>query len=491
MSIRLRLTAWYTGILAVTLILFNVSIYGFVWYNTYQDVKDRLKDQARQIISSQGYSLTQGLDFYLDRMEAERLENAQLFAQTHIYISGVTKYSQNMIDMKIDFPIPDPQSLNKEIEFQNITIGKNSFLMHQVPIVLNGNNLIGVLQLAAYTGAEDRFMEQMKTVLLFGSFITIAIASSLGLFLARKSISPIEKVIQATNGIQTGNDLSVRIDYDGPNDEIGRLIGTVNGMLARTEGFYNELDEAYKAQRRFVSDASHELRTPLTTIRGNVDLLKKIWSQGNAGHLDMDEESLKKFSTEAVDDIAGESERMSRLVNDLLSLARADAGHTLNKEPVMMHTMVEEVVRRAQFLPRQVDWIHGDLDALKDACVHGSKDYLQQMLFIFIENAFKYTSEGSVMLDAVRSGDQIGIRIVDTGIGMDRSEVPLIFDRFYRADPSRGVTPGTGLGLSIAKWIIDEHGGSVEVMTKLDIGTTFIIWLPATFYALPESGIIE
>ncbi|MOA39681.1 Alkaline phosphatase synthesis sensor protein PhoR [compost metagenome] len=113
------------------------------------------------------------------------------------------------------------------------------------------------------------------------------------------------------------------------------------------------------------------------------------------------------------------------------------------------------------------------------------------MLFIFIENAFKYTSEGSVMLDAVRSGDQIGIRIVDTGIGMDRSEVPLIFERFYRADPSRGVTPGTGLGLSIAKWIIDEHGGSVEVMTKLNIGTTFIIWLPATFNALPESGIIE
>lgn len=490
MSIRLRLTAWYTGILAVTLILFNVSIYGFVWFNTYQDVKNRLKDQARQIISSQGYSIRQGLDFYLDRTEAERLENAQLFAQTHIYINDVTKYSQNMIDLQIKFPIPDPKALTKEIEFQNISIDNNTFLMYQVPIVLD-SNLIGVLQLGAYTGAEARFMEQMKTVLLFGSLISIAIASTLGLFLARKSIAPIEKVIQATNGIQTGNDLSVRIDYDGPNDEIGRLIGTVNGMLARTEGFYNELDEAYKAQRRFVSDASHELRTPLTTIRGNVDLLKKMWSQGNAGHLDLDEESLNKFSTEAVDDIAGESERMSRLVNDLLSLARADAGHTLNKEPVMMHSIVEEVVRRAQFLPRQVEWIHGDLDALKGACVHGGKDHLQQMLFIFIENAFKYTSEGSVMLDAVRSGDQIGIRIVDTGIGMDRSEVPLIFERFYRADPSRGVTPGTGLGLSIAKWIIDEHGGSVEVMTKLNIGTTFIIWLPATFNALPESGIIE
>ncbi|MOA01753.1 Sensor protein SrrB [compost metagenome] len=240
------------------------------------------------------------------------------------------------------------------------------------------------------------------------------------------------------------------------------------------------------AQRRFVSDASHELRTPLTTIRGNVDLLKKIWSEGDAGQLHLDEESLQKFSIEAVDDIAGESQRMSRLVNDLLSLARADAGHTLTKEPLALPVLIEEVARRAQFLPREVDWVQGEMTALEGASVLGSKDYLQQMLFIFIENAFKYTSEGSVMMDAVRSGDQIGIRIVDTGIGMDRSEVPHIFERFYRADPSRGVTQGTGLGLSIAKWIIDEHDGSVEVMTKLGVGTTFIIWLPATFNALPE-----
>ncbi|SDF82945.1 Signal transduction histidine kinase [Fontibacillus panacisegetis] len=485
MSIRIRLTAWYTGILAVTLILFSASIYGFVRYNTYQEVKNRLEDQANRIISSQGFSITQGLDLTLNPKQAERLEYVQLYAQIHNYVNGFTRYSQNMLDQQMEFPIPDPQTIPEQIVFQNVTLEDNSFLMCQVPVYLN-NNLIAILQLAAYTGAEDRLMERMKSVLIFGFFITIVIASTLGLFLARKSMTPIEKVIQAANGIQTGNDLSVRIDYDGPNDEIGQLIGTVNGMLSRTEGFYNELDDAYKAQRRFVSDASHELRTPLTTIRGNVDLLKKIWSDGDAGHLHLDEDSLKKFSIEAVDDIAGESQRMSRLVNDLLSLARADAGHTLSKEPLALSTLIEEVVRRAQFLPRQVDWVQGDLDAVQDASVLGSKDYLQQMLFIFIENAFKYTSEGSVMMDAVRSGDQVGIRIVDTGIGMDRSEVPLIFERFYRADPSRGVTQGTGLGLSIAQWIIDEHDGSVEVMTKLGVGTTFIIWLPATFNALPE-----
>lgn len=142
-------------------------------------------------------------------------------------------------------------------------------MLYERPLVY-GNTIVGLLQLAADTNAENRIMDQLKTVLLFGSFITIAVASTFGLFLARQSMAPIGKVIEAANGIQKGTDLSVRIEYDGPSDEIGRLIGTVNNMLARTEGFYKELDEAYANQRRFVSDASHELRTPLTTIRGTL-----------------------------------------------------------------------------------------------------------------------------------------------------------------------------------------------------------------------------
>ncbi|WP_068786687.1 sensor histidine kinase [Paenibacillus phocaensis] len=485
MSIRLRLTAWYTGILAVTLILFSASIYGFVRYNTYMEVKNRLEDQANRIKNSQSYSITQGLDLYLDPMQANRLEDAQLFVQIHNYTDGHTRYSQNLLNWNMKFPVPDGNSLSKIAGFKKVQLYNQSFLLYQLPVTLD-NQLIGLIQLAAYTGAEDKLMNRMSTVLLFGSVITILAASSLGLFLARKSMAPIGKVIEAANGIQTGNDLSVRIDYEGPNDEIGQLIGTVNKMLARTEGFYKELDEAYSAQRRFVSDASHELRTPLTTIRGNVDLLKRMWTQDESQRDPGEEERVRSFSLEAVSDIAAESERMSRLVNDMLSLARADAGQTLTKEPLQLAPVVEEVIRRAQFLPRKAEWVQGDLQALNNATVNGSKDYLQQMLFIFIENAFKYTEQGNVTIDALRSGGQIGIRIADTGIGMDRSEVPHIFERFYRADPSRGVIQGTGLGLSIAKWIIDEHEGSVEVLTRRGEGTTFLIWLPAVFNALPE-----
>lgn len=485
MSIKWRLTAWYTSILAVMLVLFGASIYGFVHFYTYGEVKNRLVEQAGRIINSKNFSLSQELDLYLEPSQAQRLEDAQLFVQIHNYVSGNSRSSSNMQDRELVFPVPDAGSASGINGFQKMTLSGYSFILYQVPVSLNGK-VIGLVQLAAYTGAEDRLLERMKSILFIGGMFTVVLASTFGWFLARKSMEPIEKVIEAANGIQTGNDLSVRIDYKGPHDEIGGLIGTVNSMLGRMEGFYNNLDEAYSTQRRFVSDASHELRTPLTTIRGNVDLLKKMWQAEEGEASSMDQQVIRSLSMEAVTDIADESERMSRLVNDMLSLARADAGQTMAKELLPLEPLVEEVIRRAQFLPRSASWIQGDLQMLGAASVNGNKDYLQQMLFIFIENAFKYTPSGSVTIDAIRSGDQIGLRISDTGIGMDRSEVPHIFERFYRADPSRGVTPGTGLGLSIAKWIIDEHEGSVEVFTRLGEGTTFVIWLPAVFHALPE-----
>lgn len=189
---------------------------------------------------------------------------------------------------------------------------------------------------------------------------------------------------------------------------------------------------------------------------------------------------------EAINDIADEAKRMSRLVNDMLSLARADAGQTIIKDSLPAGELLEEVVRRAQFIPHRAEWKPADMTELHEYFVYGNKDYLQQMLFIFIENAFKYTPEGTVTLDTVIYPEQIGVRISDTGIGMDQEEVPHIFERFYRADESRGVTPGTGLGLSIAKWIIDAHEGSVEVVTAKGKGTTFVIWLPLA--AVPVEG---
>jgi len=140
--------------------------------------------------------------------------------------------------------------------------------------------------------------------------------------------------------------------------------------------------------------------------------------------------------------------------------------------------VVQEAARKAAFLPRTAEWRVGPLEALEGIRVLGNRDYLLQLLFILIENGFKYTPSGEVRLEAVRKEGWVGITVADTGIGMNREEVGNIFQRFYRADESRGKTSGTGLGLSIAKWIIDMHEGALDVRTKPGEGSAFTLWLP-------------
>ncbi|MCJ8013365.1 HAMP domain-containing histidine kinase [Paenibacillus sp. KQZ6P-2] len=485
MSIRLRLTTWYTCILAVTLILFGSAVYGVVHYYTFSKVKDNLVEQRNQIVPNINFNFSQGkLKIDVGGLAATPdFQASQIYGQLHDYKNNRDIITENLANIKSTFPVPSAKNATtyaKSKPFEVIKLSGNPFMVYQQPVVVQ-DQVVGFMQLGMYIGHEEELLQTLKSILIISATIMVLMATTFGLFLARKSMAPIGKVIEAADQIQKGSDLSVRIAYEGPQDEIGQLINTVNNMLGRMEGFYKNLEESYAAQRRFVSDASHELRTPLTTIRGNVDLLQKMWSKDASERPNLNEETLHTMSLEAVGDIADESKRMSRLVSDMLSLARADTGRTFEKEPVPLEILVEEVARRAQMLPRQAEWITGDFSILNGIYVNGNKDYMQQMLFIFIENAFKYTPEGKVVFDAFVYQNQVGIRISDTGIGMDKEEVPHIFERFYRADQSRGVTEGIGLGLSIAKWIIDELEGSVEVVTRQGEGTTFIIWLPIVF----------
>jgi len=493
MSIRLKLTMWYSTLLAVTLLIFGVSIYLFVNYNTYRDVKSQIQEQLSrlQIVSTVDF-FNGGINLNL----SNRFEGNNVYVQVASYTNGYLDQSDNLKRAGLQLPVPDP---NKEIEqgYVSLNVDKYQFMAYQQPLKLKkSNETVGVLQVAYYTSPLDNYMKNLRTILFFSSLAVIVIAFTIGLFIARQALRPVKNVIQAVTQIKNGSNLSVRIEREGPNDEMGRLTDTLNSMLERIETTYNELDDAYKAQRRFVSDASHELRTPLTTIRGNIELLERMWlpsleaaqarldgKHGNA------ESALGSLITgpnvvltrEAMMDVAAEAKRMSGLVNDLLSLARADAGYEMEKHEELLLPLVEDVARRAQLLPRTAEWRIGDLSALEGVTVFAHADFLRQLLFIFVENAFKYTPAGYVELRALKSGNQAGIIIKDTGIGMNSDEIPHIFERFYRADVSRGKTSGTGLGLSIAKWIIDEHSGSIEVSTREGEGTTFIVWLPLTF----------
>ncbi|WP_336774056.1 sensor histidine kinase [Paenibacillus sp. MMO-58] len=498
MTIRLRLTLWFSGILAAALIVLCVAIYFFVNMNTYADTKTQLRDQADSYDIVKYENGLNQIDLNIKRNSP--FYEKDFYVQLVNYKEGVIKASGELQVNGIKFPIPEAKT-NPDYGYKkavlNTNAGEVAFLIYQKPIPNNTDGtLIGLLQVGTVVASEENYLAGLRVILILSSLICLIIAFTVGLFMARKALQPIERVVHATEQIQSGSDLSVRIPIEGPKDEIGHLVYTLNIMLSRIEIAYNGLDESYKAQRRFVSDASHELRTPLTTIRGNIELLQRMWSKtlepDEAGDIVLALDSQRyELSNEAMQDIAAEARRMSTLVNDLLALARADAGYEMEKTTQLMLPIVEEVGRRAGLLPRNAEWRIGDLTALDGYHVHGNADYLQQLLFIFIENAFKYTPSGWIEMSATRRENQLGIIIKDTGIGMNPKEVPHIFDRFYRADESRGKTVGTGLGLSIAKWIIDEHRGSIEVTTMEEEGSTFVIWLPIDFSPQPASIIIE
>lgn len=473
MTIRLRITLWYMCLITLVLIILSTALYSYIYYKTNQDIKSTIQNTLKDI------HIAPSVDFWnsLQIDILPNIANNQVIIQVVDYIHQKVRYSRNLDEAGITLHYPDP-SPELKLNYSNININGDPFTILNIPIVLQDRSIVGLLQVGIYTGKEAKILNNLQWILVLSSISVLTIAFLLGLIVSKRSLKPLHNVILASNRIESGGDLIKRIPRGRPNDEIGLLTDTLNSMLVRLQEAYQDLNEAYDAQRRFVGDASHELRTPLTTIRGNGDLLKKLWSTFTRNpHQPLEPHHLD-LSLEAINDITAEAERMTRLTTDLLTLARGDYGTVMVKKSVAIHPIVNEAVRKANLLPRTVEWRVKHIDELLQVHIQGDSDYLQQLLLILIENAFKYTSSGYVELSGLQKDGYAGIRISDTGIGMNSNELSQIFERFFRADISRGKTSGYGLGLSIAKWIIDEHAGNIEVLSRENEGTTFIVWLP-------------
>jgi two-component system OmpR family sensor kinase len=325
------------------------------------------------------------------------------------------------------------------------------------PIVLAGR-LAGTVQVAQSQAETDDALLATRRVLLIVSISLLLFAAVGGAFLARTALRPIKAITRTTQQITQAQDLSQRIPVTVPNDELGRLTETINGMLAR-------LEELFQTQQRLVADVSHELRTPLTTIQGNLDLLRR----GAA-----DDPETRTSTLQAISD---ETTRMRRIVNDLLLLAQADAGLKLYRQPVEMDTLLLEVYRQAQVMAKGVAVRLGAED---QALVLGDADRLRQVLLNLVDNALKHTTAGGgeVTLTLRRAAGWVQVGVEDNGAGIAPEDLPHIFERFYRADRSRSHHGGSGLGLAIAKWVAQAHGGRIEVESRVGKGSTFTLWLP-------------
>ncbi len=252
-----------------------------------------------------------------------------------------------------------------------------------------------------------------------------------------------------------------------PADKNGARIATGDKDLASIEAALNSLlyrmQEARMQQTRFVDDASHELRTPIAVIQGYANMLDR-WGKEDEAVLE-----------EAIEAIKNESEAMKELIDQLLFLARGDNGRQkLSMETLNLNEIVKDVWEESAMIDADHNYV---CDELPGARIHGDTAMMKQSIRIFVQNAAKYSAKGdTIRLGVKRIGNKYAYIVQDEGIGMTSDEVVHIFERFYRSDAARNSdTGGSGLGLSIAKWIIDAHGGSVEVLSRKDFGTRFTV----------------
>jgi heavy metal sensor kinase len=334
--------------------------------------------------------------------------------------------------------------------------------------VLRHESLLGFMILGSPSSLNDQ-LRRLSISLFLGSLGMLAVALLGGLWLADRAMRPVKSITHTARAISE-TDLNRRINMRG-RDELAQLAGTFDSMLAR-------LQRAFERQREFIADASHELRTPLTIINLEVGrVLSGVRKPADYQH--------------ALQVVDAENTRMTRLVNDLMTLARMDAGQTiLQWEDLDLGEVVLEAYERMSPLAERRE-ISLDVGELPELTVRGDRQYLIQMISNLIENAIKYSRPGGrVGIEAALAPDheepRAVLRVSDTGPGIPPENLPRLFERFYRVDASRardlqddGDSPtGTGLGLSIVSWIVESHGGKISVDSTVGKGTTFEVTLP-------------
>ncbi len=452
MSLRARLTLLYSSLVGGILLVFGFVIYQLVSLNLINQIDDLLAQTANDLVGNT--RLTAGGELNLEF--APDLELA-----TNVYVQlwerNILRFASASVSHLRD-PLAPLDRMPAEPVYRTTNVGESHLRVLSVPLSV-GNRLIGALQVGASLAIVEATQKTLLTILIVGTLLAMGLSALAVSLTTLQALASLEKVTNVALQITRADDLSRRIPYQGPpDDEIGQLIRAFNQTLSRLEGLFN-------TQRRFVADVGHELRTPLTVIKGNANLLRRMGCADD----------------EALASIESEVDRLTRMIGDLLLLARVESDKLpLNQGVVELDTLVLDVLQQTRVLAQ--DKLELQLGEIDQILVCGDRDRLQQVVLNLVENAIKYTPvRGHVQVSLEKVDDQASLTVADTGPGIPPEDLPHIFERFYRAEKARTRSKdgkGFGLGLSIAYWIIRHHGGEIEVESQVGQGTTFTVWLP-------------
>ena len=453
LSIRFRLTAWYSLSLAVVLALVAVASYFAMRASMYRaidvDLRFRIAGVEEFLESRPGSNVHD--------LPKDIAENNTLGVLFRIFDNGgqLIYESGPLTDHHISQVAPSPEGA--AVLYRDEAAGWPVRLAAQ-RIVFRGQPIIvEVVQPLRFHYASLRDFE---TSLIISLPLLVLIAALVGYWLSGRALAPVNQIVRDARAIDS-NRLSQRLSVPPAHDELRQLSETLNSMLDSIEASVSRI-------KQFTADASHELRAPVTLIQA-------------AAEYTLRRERTRQELADAMSKILRESKWTSQLIDNLLLLARADSDdEVLKPGPVQLNAVLREAVdRTGQLASSKKLRIATDIDE-SELYVSGDLTLLQRLFFVLIENGVKYTPENGTVSVALRSSlDDAVIEVFDTGIGIAEEDLPHVFDRFWRADKVRSrEMGGTGLGLSIAKWIVEKIGGSIQVESMLGRGSKFIVRLP-------------
>lgn len=458
--LRTRLTLWYVSVLAALLIL--------AWAGTCALLFWQLRSQLDHF-AVQEIETVEGLFFFTPDGQLRLREDYHNHPE-----------SKDVIERFLEVRSPDGLVLFRNNRLGNRALGGMSFEGEgirgysersarlsdgtRVRVVSRVHTLDGHPLLIRLAHTEEPLYSRLKDLLLASLVVlplVLIVAWAAGYGLARRALSPIEQMAQRAHEI-TPDKLHARLPHDTRDDELGQLARVFNDTLAR-------LEQAFEQLRRFTSDASHELRTPLAMIR-------------SVGEVGLQKDGSRAEYRDIIGSMLEEVNRLTSLIDNLLTISRADSGHIqLHRTAVSMMALAREAAGLFEILVEEKSQ-HLTLEGDENAQVEGDCIFLRQALVNIIHNAVKYSPVGETISVRVRNGDarQVVVEIEDKGPGIPLEDQGRVFDRFYRVDKARWrESGGAGLGLSIAKWAVEAHGGSIELNSEPNLGSTFRIVLPS------------
>jgi heavy metal sensor kinase len=455
-TLRARFALSLTVLILAFLAAFGAGVFFAFSRSLYTEVEDALSLSAEQVLASL-YEDNGSIQMLTPDPNATHLAEFNAFTERGLtlivlasdgnILEAVGPYSAEPLTVSPSLSRPLLQTIPETAQHDPIRV-------YSLPI-LEGGHILGWVQTMQSLGSTEELLDRLRTVLLVGAGLFSLLAGFAGYFLAGRALAPIDAITDTAYRISTA-DLSSRLNLPDTGDEVSRLANTFDEMLGRIES-------GFARERQFTSDASHELRTPLTAMRTILNFIRE------------GERPTEEYR-QALDDLAEETNRLQGLVENLLQLARGERGLELHREEIDLSLLLADVADSLRPLAEDKD-LTLTCDLPPSLVNSGDTDHLIRLIVNLLDNAIKYTEQGTITLSARENEGNAIIEVADTGIGIPPEHLPHIFKRLYTVDPARS-SGGAGLGLSIARQIVQAHRGRIEVQSEMGNGTKFTVYLP-------------